>query len=186
MPPKPGVFSLATHGILFFDEFPEFSRGALEALRQPLEERNVVVSRLGGTFVFPADFMLVAAMNPCPCGCYPNRQKCTCSDWQIRRYQAKLSRPLLDRFDLGVIVEPPPVWTLQRTTPAETSEAIRNRVTAARRKAAEAGRTAKRTVYSQCFPAGREAGEDLYVWKRRGRVLEAGVFQNGDQCKSIL
>ena len=134
MPPKPGVFSLATHGILFFDEFPEFSRGALEALRQPLEERNVVVSRLGGTFVFPADFMLVAAMNPCPCGCYPNRQKCTCSDWQIRRYQAKLSRPLLDRFDLGVIVEPPPVWTLQRTAPAETSEAIRNRVTAARRR----------------------------------------------------
>lgn len=118
----------------------------------------MVVSRLGGTFVFPADFMLAAAMNPCPCGCYPDRQKCTCSDGQIRRYQAKLSRPLLDRFDLGVIVEPPPVRTLQRTEAerAESSEKIRKRVTAARKRQQE--RAERRKVpflVNAALPSGK-------------------------------
>ncbi len=136
--PKPGLLSLATHGILFLDELPEFPRSALEALRQPLEERKVAVSRVNGSCEFPADFMLVAAMNPCPCGYYPDRDRCRCSDWQIRRYQSKLSRPLLDRIDLRVLAEPPSVKVLQEPEgQAEGSDAVRERVVEARLRQTE-------------------------------------------------
>ena len=103
--PKPGEISLAHHGILFLDEFPEFPRNVLEALRQPLEDGVVTVSRASGTFTFPAKFTLVAAQNPCPCGYLGDAsKKCVCSPGQIFKYQKKISGPLLDRIDLHVEV----------------------------------------------------------------------------------
>lgn len=89
-------------GVLFLDEFPEFSRTSLEILRQPLEDKQIVISRSQGTVVFPADFILVAAMNPCPCGYYPDMNRCTCSPGQISSYIHRISQPLLDRMELCV------------------------------------------------------------------------------------
>jgi len=98
--PKPGEITLSHNGLLFLDELGEFKSKALETLRQPLEDKKVMISRAHGDYVFPADFLLVAAMNPCKCGHYPNKAKCTCSPGQIRRYLSNISQPLLDRFDL--------------------------------------------------------------------------------------
>jgi magnesium chelatase family protein len=100
--PKPGEISLASRGILFLDEFPEFRREALEILRQPLEERKVTVSRVNGSCTFPANVLVAAAMNPCPCGFYPDRNRCSCNEEQVRRYLGRISRPLLERMDICV------------------------------------------------------------------------------------
>lgn len=89
-------------GILFLDELPEFSRRTLEILRQPLEEHRICISRSAAVCVFPADFLLTAAMNPCPCGYYPDRNRCSCSEQEVHKYLGKISGPLLDRFDLCV------------------------------------------------------------------------------------
>ena len=103
--PHPGEISLAHGGVLFLDELPEFKKSVLEVLRQPLEEKEIQITRTYGTYRFPADVILVAAMNPCPCGCYPDMQKCTCSPAQIQMYLNKISRPFLDRIDLCVEAE---------------------------------------------------------------------------------
>ena len=103
--PKPGEISLAHLGVLYLDEIPEFPRSALESLRQPLEDRIITVTRSGGRATYPANFMLVATMNPCPCGFYGDSEReCTCTNMQIERYQKRLSGPLLDRIDLTVHV----------------------------------------------------------------------------------
>lgn len=102
--PRPGEISLAHGGVLFLDELPEFNRNVLEVMRQPLEDGEVTISRLEGIFRFPADFMLVAARNPCPCGCYPDMNKCTCTARQIQNYNSRISKPLLDRIDINVEV----------------------------------------------------------------------------------
>ena len=132
--PKPGEVSLAHNGVLFLDESLEFKRGALEGLRQPLEDGYVILTRASGTLKYPAQFMLIAAMNPCPCGYYGDRTRsCICSGIQIRRYRAKLSGPLLDRLDIHLDVPPVPVRELRTELPAsESSTAIRSRVVAAR------------------------------------------------------
>ncbi len=132
--PKPGEVSLAHNGVLFLDESPEFKRGVLEGLRQPLEDGHVTLTRASGSFRYPARFMLIAAMNPCPCGYYGDRTRpCVCSVMQIRRYRAKLSGPLLDRLDIHLDVPPVPVRELRAELPsAETSETIRSRVMTAR------------------------------------------------------
>ena len=98
--PSPGEITLAHRGVLFLDEFPEFSRNALEILRQPLEDREIIISRMQGTFRFPANFLLLAAMNPCPCGYFPDTNRCRCSSGDVNRYIGRISRPLLDRIDL--------------------------------------------------------------------------------------
>ena len=98
--PRPGIISLAHRSVLFLDELPEFSRETIESLRQPLEEKSIQVSRVRYTVSYPADFLLVCAMNPCPCGYYPDRNRCKCSENEIKRYLAKISGPLLDRIDL--------------------------------------------------------------------------------------
>ena len=104
--PKPGELSLASRGVLFLDEFPEFRREALEILRQPLEEQKITISRVHGSCVFPAGVLLAAAMNPCPCGFYPDRSRCSCNEQQVRRYLGKISRPLLERIDICVETSP--------------------------------------------------------------------------------
>ncbi|MBI3356562.1 MAG: YifB family Mg chelatase-like AAA ATPase, partial [Nitrospirae bacterium] len=132
--PKPGEVSLAHNGVLFLDESPEFKRGVLEGLRQPLEDGYVVLTRASGTLKYPARFMLVAAMNPCPCGYYGDRTRpCVCTGTQIRRYRAKLSGPLLDRLDIHLDVPPVPVRELRtELPPTEGSATIRSRVVTAR------------------------------------------------------
>jgi magnesium chelatase family protein len=116
--PQPGEVSLAHHGVLFLDEFPEFARPTLEMIRQPLEDRCVTIPRVHSTMKFPASIMLVAAMNPCPCGYYtdPSR-KCKCSSWQVERYMGQLSGPLIDRIDIHVEVPPVPWRQLRATGP---------------------------------------------------------------------
>ncbi len=134
--PKPGEVSLAHNGVLFLDESPEFKRGVLEGLRQPLEDGHMILTRASGTLKYPARFMLIAAMNPCPCGYYGDRTRpCICTVTQIRRYRAKLSGPLLDRLDIHLDVPPVPVRELRTELPApEGSGAIRSRVVAARER----------------------------------------------------
>lgn len=132
---KPGEISLAHRGVLFMDEFPEFPRQVLEALRQPLEDKKVTISRASGTVTYPAQFILVAALNPCPCG-YLNDKKrtCSCMPGQISRYQKRISGPLLDRFDICLEVPAVEVEKLSENHVSESSEAIRQRVILARKK----------------------------------------------------
>lgn len=130
---KPGEISLATRGVLFLDELPEFSRNALETLRQPMEEGRVVISRTGGTYVFPAHFQLVAAMNPCKCGYYPDRERCRCLPGEIRQYLHRISRPLLDRIDICVETSRVEYRELAENGENESSADIRVRVEAAQR-----------------------------------------------------
>lgn len=136
--PMPGEISLAHNGVLFLDEFPEFPRQVLEVLRQPIEDRVITVSRAKYTVEYPASFMLVASMNPCPCGYYghPTR-RCTCQPGAVTKYMNKISGPLLDRIDLHVEIEPVEFDAMASTKPGESSEAIRSRVIAARAIQAE-------------------------------------------------
>ena len=129
--PRPGEISLASRGVLFLDELPEFQKTALEALRGPLEDRVVNISRVKGSCSFPADVMVCAAMNPCKCGYYPDRSRCRCTEGDVQRYLRRISRPLLDRMDLSV--EAPPVGydEIGGAWENEPSAAIRERVRAA-------------------------------------------------------
>ncbi len=136
--PKPGEVSLAHHGVLFLDELPEFSRSALEALRQPIEDGQITIARAQMTVTYPAQFMLVAAMNPCPCGNYTNpRRQCRCTPRQIERYRRRISGPLLDRIDIHVDVPPLEYRDLATSRPAEPSGEIRERVVQTRKRQAE-------------------------------------------------
>ncbi|RMH45007.1 MAG: ATP-binding protein [Deltaproteobacteria bacterium] len=136
-PPRPGELSLAHNGVLFLDELPEFSRVAIEALRQPLEDRQVTIARVRGTVTLPASVMLVASANPCPCGWHgsPDRA-CTCTFGAIERYRDRLSGPLLDRIDLQVHVPNVALSDMRSAEPGESSAAIRARVVAARARQA--------------------------------------------------
>lgn len=127
--PKPGEITLANRGVLFLDEIPEFDRKVLEVLRQPIENKEIVISRANSQVRFPANFQLVAAMNPCPCGYYGDKSgRCQCRPEQIKRYQEKLSGPLLDRIDLHIIVPALPASDLQSAQRGESSAAVRERV----------------------------------------------------------
>nr|WP_221283279.1 YifB family Mg chelatase-like AAA ATPase [Mucilaginibacter lappiensis] len=131
--PQPGEISLAHNGVLFLDELPEFKRSALEVMRQPLEERRVTISRAKFTVDYPSSFMLVASMNPCPCGYYNHPEKeCICPPGMVQKYLSKISGPLLDRIDLHVEVTPVNFSELSSDRAAEKSELIRERVIAAR------------------------------------------------------
>ena len=125
--PRPGEITLAHRGVLFLDEMPEFSRRTLEILRQPLEDRVIRISRVYGTYTFPADFILCAAMNPCPCGYYPDMNRCRCTSGQVSRYLNKISQPLLDRLDLCAEAEPVSFSSLNGRQ-GEASDRIRKRV----------------------------------------------------------
>lgn len=126
--PKPGEVSLAHTGVLFLDELPEFGKAAIEAMRQPLEEKSVLIGRLNAIYRFPANIMLVGAMNPCPCGAYPDRRYCNCTMSQVRAYQGKISRAMLDRMDILLRLQPVSFAAMNDKTPCESSQQIRSRV----------------------------------------------------------
>ena len=131
--PQPGEISLAHNGILFLDELPEFNRSVLEVLRQPLEDRKITISRVKSNVEYPASFMLVASMNPCPCGYYNHPTKsCVCSPGQVQKYLNRISGPLLDRIDLQIEVVPVPFEKMSDAQPGEASSSIRERVIHAR------------------------------------------------------
>ena len=131
--PQPGEVSLAHNGVLFLDELPEFGRGVLEVLRQPLEDKHIAISRARYAVDYPSNFTLVASMNPCPCGFYNHPAKeCTCTSSAVRRYMGRISGPLLDRIDLHVEVTPVSREEMSSVVEAESSASIRRRVIAAR------------------------------------------------------
>lgn len=131
--PRPGEISLAHHGVLFLDELPEFDRKVLEVLRQPLESKEVVISRVARQITLPANFQLIAAINPCPCGyAFDNSNRCKCTPDMVSRYRGRLSGPLMDRIDLHIEVPALPTTDLQSKTSGEASADIRKRVVAAR------------------------------------------------------
>ena len=132
--PQPGEISLAHNGVLFLDELPEFNRGVLEVLRQPLEDRQITISRIKSTISYPANLMLIASMNPCPCGYYNHPTKaCVCSPGQVQKYLNKISGPLLDRIDIQIEIVPVPFDKISDQRQGEASSVIRNRVIQARR-----------------------------------------------------
>lgn len=130
--PKPGVLSLAHRGVLFLDELAEFRKEALEILRQPIEDKAVQIARKGGTFTYPANCLIVGAMNPCPCGYYPDRNRCNCTKYEIRRYLHKISGPILDRMDMILETKNVEVEKLSLRKMGESSENIRIRIERAR------------------------------------------------------
>lgn len=136
--PKPGEISLAHNGVLFLDELPHFNKNTLELLRSPMEDGQVNINRLSGNIMYPCRFMLIASMNPCPCGYYGSKEKeCTCSETAIHKYMNRLSGPLLDRIDIQVEVNPVQYVDLKENEVEETSEEIRERVNKAREKQIE-------------------------------------------------
>ncbi|MBR6530429.1 MAG: YifB family Mg chelatase-like AAA ATPase [Clostridia bacterium] len=173
--PVPGEISLASGGVLFLDELPEFDKRALQILRQPLEEHAVSVTRVGGKMTFPADFTLVCAMNPCPCGYYGSPDHaCTCTPAAIERYQSKISGPLLDRIDLQIEVPAVSFTEITGERDSLTSEVVRTRVNAARSFAKE--RLAK--VGATCN--GRLSGEEtkeLCLYTEEARVILSQAFE---------
>lgn len=127
--PKPGIVTLAHRGVLFLDELPEFNRNVLEILRQPLEDKKISIARLQAAYTFPSNFMLVAAMNPCACGYYPDKNLCRCNEWELNRYQSRLSAPLLDRIDMCVEAPKVQYQDLKSHNKSEaTSKEIQKRV----------------------------------------------------------
>ena len=132
--PKPGEISLAHYGVLFLDELPEFKRSTLEVMRGPLEDNKVTISRASGTLTYPCDFMLIASMNPCPCGYYGSKEKeCSCTPNEINKYMGKISGPLLDRIDIQIEVSPVKYEKLENEEMPESSEVIRERINIARK-----------------------------------------------------
>jgi len=150
---RPGEVSLAHRGVLFLDEFPEFGATALESLREPLESGLVTITRVRGSVTFPATFLLIAAMNPCPCGYYGDTKRaCTCSEGTVSRYQRRISGPLLDRFDIFIDVPRVEYGELTGAPSGETSEVVRERVARARSVQLERLRAARMTVNSDMGP----------------------------------
>ena len=169
--PKPGELSLASEGILFLDEFPEFSSKAIEILRQPLEEKSVTISRIHGTYVFPARILLVAAMNPCPCGFWPDRNRCRCSEGQIQHYIGRISKPILDRFDITAEAAPVSYQELRYSQKNECSKDIRSRVEAARER--QAKRFQNQSISYNSEMGGKEIEEYCKISSQEETFLEA-------------
>ncbi len=131
--PRPGIISLSHRVVLFLDELPEFQRASLDSMRQPMEDKQVQITRTGGNLIYPSDFMLVCAMNPCPCGYFPDRNRCRCTEPQIKRYAGHVSGPILDRIDLCVELQAVGVESLQKEACGESSEEMRKQVEKARK-----------------------------------------------------
>ena len=178
-PPRPGEISLAHHGVLFLDEFPEFARAALEALREPLETGRITISRAARRADFPAQFQLIAAMNPCPCGYLGSTQKtCRCTPDQVARYQGKLSGPLVDRIDLHVEVPAVHSADLLHAPPGESSADIRARCSAARERA-----MARQGVANQALQ-GQALDKHLLLDEAAAKFLNVAATRLGWSARS--
>ena len=178
-PPRPGEISLAHEGVLFLDEFPEFTRNALEALREPLETGSITISRAALRAEFPARFTLIAAMNPCPCGYLGSQQRhCRCSPEQIARYQAKLSGPLLDRIDLHVEVPALPPEELINAPAGESTATMRERITQA------ASRAFARQGCANQRLQGRDIDQHARLDDAAARFLQAAASKLGWSARS--
>lgn len=176
--PKPGEVSLAHNGVLFLDELPEFRRNVLEVMRQPLEDGSITVSRAMGSINYPASFMLVAAMNPCPCGFLTDPQKeCVCTPLQIQRYRSKVSGPLLDRIDIQIEVPTLRYQELATKEAGEGSDAIRQRVNAAR--TLQLQRFEKTKLHSNAQMGTREIKRYCSVKEDAERLLETAINKLG-------
>ncbi len=176
--PKPGEVSLSHNGVLFLDELPEFKKNVLEVLRQPLEEGRVTISRALSSLTFPSSFMLIAAMNPCPCGFYtdPHRE-CTCTMPQILRYRSKISGPLMDRIDLHVEVPAVKYRDLTGEISGEDSEAIKARVNRARGIQSE--RFAGKKIYSNSHMTSRHLKKYCQIGDDSKTLLEKAIDKLG-------
>jgi magnesium chelatase family protein len=176
--PKPGEVSLSHNGVLFLDELPEFKKNVLEVMRQPLEEGRVTISRALSSLTFPSSFMLIAAMNPCPCGFYtdPNRE-CTCTMPQILRYRSKISGPLMDRIDIHVEVPAVKYRDLAGETSGEDSETIKARVNKAREVQRE--RFAGKKIYSNAQMTSRHLKKYCQIGESSKTLLEQAIDKLG-------
>lgn len=183
--PRPGEVSLAHHGVLFMDELPEWRRDVLEVLRQPLEDGYVTISRATGACTFPARFMLVAAMNPCPCGYWGDpRHRCSCSPSEVARYRSRVSGPLLDRIDIHVEVPAVPFRDLaHRDGLGESSVSIRERVLCA--AAAQARRLAGSGVTCNATMTPSQVREHCVIPAEASRLLEAAMERLGLSARSV-
>ncbi len=176
--PRPGEVSLAHNGILFLDELPEFRKNVLEVLRQPLEDARITIARVMGTLTFPASVMLVAAMNPCPCGFFTDpTHECTCSPLAIQRYRSRISGPLLDRIDIHIEVPAVKYRDLTDKSPGEPSTAIRERVNRARQ--VQLRRFHGVRIYSNAQMGAREQREYCRVEAAGERLLELAINRLG-------
>ena len=176
--PSPGEVSLAHLGVLFLDELPEFKRDVLEVMRQPLEDRKVTISRASGALTFPSNFMLVCAMNPCPCGYYGDTLKeCTCSQPRIHQYRQRISGPLLDRIDLHINVPRVPFDKLRVPTEGESSSAIRARVDSARKH--QAARFHGRGIWANAQMSERDIREFCSIPDDAQALLKRAVDSLG-------
>ena len=183
--PMPGEISMAHHGVLYLDEFPEFPRAVLEVLRQPVEDRRVTISRSAYTVSYPASFMLVASMNPCPCGYYnhPTRP-CTCAPGDVQRYLKRLSGPLLDRIDLHVETLPVEIDALASRKPGEPSAVIRARVIAARQRQTERFRD-EEGVYCNAQMNARQLRRHAWPDERALDRLKRAMDRNGMSARAF-
>ncbi len=176
--PKPGEVSLAHNGVLFLDELPEFKRHVLEVMRQPLEDGNITVSRALGSINYPAGVMLVAAMNPCPCGFLTDPQKeCVCTPLQIQRYRSRVSGPLLDRIDIQVEVPALRYQDLASKDAGEPSETIRQRVNSAR--AIQLQRFQKRNIHANAQMGAKDIKRHCGLKEEAERLLENAINRLG-------
>ncbi len=176
--PRPGEVSMAHNGVLFLDELPEFKKHVLEVLRQPLEDMRVTISRSAATVTYPSSFMLIAAMNPCPCGYHgDSRHPCVCSPQQINRYRSRISGPLMDRIDIHVEVPAVPYKDLVAPSGAESSAAIRERVAAARR--IQAGRFRRAGIHANAHMRSRHIRRHCPVDGPSASLLEMAVDRLG-------
>jgi magnesium chelatase family protein len=176
--PRPGEVSLAHNGVLFLDELPEFKKHVLEVLRQPLEDHRVTLSRAATTITYPSSFMLVAAMNPCPCGYLSDpKHECSCTSHQIHKYRSKISGPLLDRIDIHVNVPAVPYKDLMGSGLQEPSASIQNRVATAR--AIQSERFSQLSIYCNAQMPSRQIRKYCQTDEASGTLLESAIDRLG-------
>ena len=189
--PNPGEISLAHNGVLFLDELPEYKRSALEVMRQPLEDRHICITRAKMRVDYPASFMLVAAMNPCPCGHYGENNPahpCTCTPAQIHRYMSRISGPLLDRIDIQCDIQPVPYELLKNNVPTESSATMRDRVIQARliqqQRFANYNATAKSPVHCNAQMSPRMVRDFCILSDECDRLLAFAMEKMGFSARA--
>ena len=181
--PRPGEISLSHNGVLLFDEFPEFNRSTIEALRQPLEDRVITVARAKDTITFPANFILIATSNPCPCGYFGTMKDCSCTPHEIQRYQKKISGPIIDRIDLYVEVDEVKHASLLKPSEGQVSDDIRTRVTKARQRQAARFKTDNKLNASL---SNRDIKKHVRLMPEAEQLLNTAAERLGISARSYM